>query len=336
VLFRSDDIDSERSGSDTTIAGDYAARRPVIQEGVPLIECVPNLSEGRRPDVIAALADAIASDDVHLLDQSSDWSHNRTVFTFVGEASPLQKAILRLFESAIALIDLRHHSGVHPRIGAVDVVPFVPMAGSTMAQCIELARSTAPIVAEQFEVPIYLYEEAAFERARGNLADIRRGGFEQLAIRLREEGWQPDFGGPVPHVSAGVSAIGARQTLIAFNVNLDTDRVDVARRIARKVRASNGGLSHLKAMGVLLENPAVAQVSMNLTDYHQTPMTAAFDAVAAEAAAEGVGVLRSEIVGLVPVDALPTDPVRRLKLPESDTLRVLELRLGQIERLRQT
>jgi glutamate formiminotransferase len=304
----------------------------VIQEGVALIECVPNVSEGRRPDVIAALEQAIERAHVHLLDRSSDSSHNRTVFTFVGEAPAVQDAVLHLFEAAIAHIDLRHHRGVHPRIGAVDVVPFVPIDDSTMRDCVDLARSTAPLVAERCHVPVYLYENAALRADRRSLADIRRGGFERLATRVGDESWRPDFGDPRPHPTAGVSAIGARAILIAFNVNLDTDRVDVAERIARKIRASNGGLDCVKAMGVVLDDPGIVQVSMNLTDYRRTSMTTAFDAVVDAAAAENVAVRESEIVGLVPRDALPRDPVSRLKLAERDASRVLELRLARIGR----
>ncbi len=294
---------------------------------MPLVECVPNVSEGRRPDVIAALADAIAAPGVHLLDQSSDPSHNRTVYTFAGEPQPLQQAVLRLFASAIAQIDLRAHQGVHPRVGAVDVVPFVPLAQSTMADCVELARSTAQLVAQRYGVPTYLYEEAAVNENRCNLSDIRRGGFEGLGARMREPGWRPDFGEPQPHPTAGVAAVGARPILIAYNVNLATDRLSVARRIARVVRASGGGLSHVKAMGVPLEHRGVVQVSMNLTAYHRTSMATVFDAVTREALNDGVDVLDSEIVGLVPRDALPPDPMTRLKLSAADAERILEKRL---------
>ncbi|HEV3217333.1 MAG TPA: glutamate formimidoyltransferase [Vicinamibacterales bacterium] len=294
-----------------------------------LIECVPNVSEGRRTAVIAALAEAIAASGVHLLDRSSDPSHNRTVYTFVGGAEALQQAVLRLFASAIAHIDLGAHSGVHPRIGAVDVVPFVPLRGAAMSDCIDLARSTAALVSERFGVPVYLYEEAASRAARRNLAEIRRGGLAKLATRIREDEWLPDFGAPEPHPTAGVSAIGARRILIAYNVNLETNRVEVAKRIAGRIRTSGGGFDHVKAMGVLLDHRGVAQVSMNLTDYHCTPMTTVFDAVVREAADEGVEVLDSEIVGLVPADALPSDPVERLKLSPVDANRVLERRLQQ-------
>jgi glutamate formiminotransferase len=292
-----------------------------------LIECVPNVSEGRRSAVIAALTEAIAASGVHLLDRSSDPSHNRTVYTFAGEADELQQAVLRLFASAIAHIDLGCHDGVHPRIGAVDVVPFVPLQGAAMSDCIDLARSTSALVSERFGVPVYLYEEAAARASRRNLAEIRRGGLEALATRMRDDEWLPDFGPPEPHPTAGVSAIGARRILVAYNVNLETDRVEVAKRIAGTIRASGGGFDHVKAMGVLLERRGIAQVSMNLTDYHCTPMTTVFDAVVRAAAGEGVTVLESEIVGLVPAEALPPDPVRRLKLSPADAGRVLERRL---------
>jgi glutamate formiminotransferase len=295
---------------------------------MPLIECVPNVSEGRRPDVIAALAYAISIPGVHLLDQSSDPSHNRTVFTFAGEPEPLREAVLRLFASAIAHIDLRTHTGVHPRIGVVDVVPFVPLENATMADCVELARSTAELVTARYAIPTYLYEEAAVTSGRRNLADIRRGGFEELFARMRLQHWYPDFGEPQPHPSAGVAAIGARPILIAYNVNLATDRLSVARRVAQHIRASNGGFPHVKAMGVPLEHRGVVQVSMNLTDYHHTSLTTVFDAVEREALKDGVHVLESEIVGLVPADALPPDPVNRLKLAPANADRILEKRLS--------
>jgi glutamate formiminotransferase len=294
---------------------------------MPLVECVPNVSEGRRPDVIDALARAIAAPGVRLLDQSSDPSHNRTVYTFVGEPEPLQQAVLRLFASAIAHIDLRSHTGVHPRVGAVDVVPFVPLGDTAMADCVALARSTAEAVAHRYTLPVYLYEDAAQHDHRRNLAEIRRGGFEGLDVRMRAPEWQPDFGQASPHPTAGVTAIGARPILIAYNVNLASDRLSVAKRIAKSIRASSGGFSGVKAMGVPLEHRGVVQVSMNLTDYRRTSMTTVFDAVEREGLADGVSVRDSEIVGLVPADALPPDPITRLKLSPTDAEKILEHRL---------
>jgi glutamate formiminotransferase len=297
---------------------------------VPLIECVPNVSEGRRGDVVAALARAIDGPGVRLLDQSSDFSHNRTVYTFAGEPEPVQQAVLRLIASAITHIDLRAHTGVHPRVGAVDVVPFVPLGATTMADCVALSRSTAKLVADRNSLPVYLYEEATQHEHRRNLAEIRRGGFEGLDSRMRDPRWRPDFGEPHPHPTAGVTAIGARPILIAYNVNLASDRVEVARRIAKAIRSSSGGLGHVKAMGVPLAHRGVVQVSMNLTDYHRTSMTTVFDAVEREAQADGVSVLESEIVGLVPADALPPDPITRLKLSPADAERTLERRLAGV------
>jgi glutamate formiminotransferase len=294
---------------------------------MPLIECVPNVSEGRRADVVAALAATIEAPGVRLLDRSSDSSHNRTVYTFAGEPAAVQDALFRLFTAAIAVIDLRQHEGVHPRIGAVDVVPFVPLQGATMEECVALARSTGQIVADRLGVPVFLYEEAAASEDRRSLADIRRGGLAGLAHRMRQAAWRPDFGPDTPHPSAGAAAIGARPILIAYNVNLASNRLGVAKRIASVIRASSGGLSHVKAMGVQLDR-GVVQVSMNLTDYGETSMATVFDAIAREAAVDGVRVLESEIVGLVPAEALPADPRRRLKLRETDLDRVLETRLA--------
>jgi glutamate formiminotransferase len=293
---------------------------------MPLIECVPNVSEGRRDDVINALADAIDIPGVHVLDRSSDASHNRTVYTFAGEASALQEAVLRLFIAAVAAIDLRYHDGVHPRIGAVDVVPFVPLQGATMEQCVALARTTASEIAARLDIPMFLYEDAATIEERRNLAEIRRGGLNGIAHRMQQAAWRPDYGPAAPHPTAGATAIGARPILIAYNVNLASNRLGVAKRIASVIRASGGGFSYVKAMGVQLEQ-GIVQVSMNLTNYRETSMMTVFDAIAREASADGVRVLESEIVGLVPADALPPDPKKRLKLREADTDRVLERRL---------
>ena len=293
---------------------------------MPLIECVPNVSEGRRADVIAELGAAIAVPGVRVLDQSSDPSHNRTVYTFVGEPGSVQDAVLRLFGVAVDAIDLRSHDGVHPRMGAVDVVPFIPLNGATMQECVDLATSTAALVAERFGVPVFLYEDAATNDERRTLSEIRRGGVNGVALRMKQAAWRPDFGPAAPHPTAGATAIGARPILIAYNVNLASNRLGVARRIASAIRASSGGLPHVKALGMQLEN-GIVQVSMNLTNYKETSMTVVFDAVTREAAQDGVRVLESEIVGLLPADALPADPARRLKLREKDLDKVLERRL---------
>jgi glutamate formiminotransferase len=297
---------------------------------VPLIECVPNVSEGRRADVIADLARAITVPGVYILDQSSDPSHNRTVYTFAGDASAVREAAQRLFAAAIASIDLRTHDGVHPRIGAVDVVPFVPLRDVTMEECVALAKDVARTVSDRFGLPVFLYEEAAATVERRNLADLRRGGLNGVAHRMTQPEWRPDFGPDRPHPSAGATAIGARQILIAYNVNLATNRLSVAKRIASVIRASSGGLDFVKAMGVHLEHRGIVQVSMNLTNYKETGMVTVFDTIAREASADGVRVLESEIVGLVPADALPPNPAQRLKLRKEDLDRVLEKRLESL------
>lgn len=293
---------------------------------MPLIECVPNVSEGRRADVIAALAAAIGGAGVHLLDQSSDPSHNRTVYTFAGEPEAVSDAVMRLFAAAIDAIDLRAHDGVHPRMGAVDVVPFVPLEHATMDDCIALAKRTAAGVAERFQLPVFLYEEAAVRDDRRSLSDIRRGGVDGVALRMRQPAWRPDFGPDHPHPTAGATAIGARPILIAYNVNLASNRLGVAKRIAAVIRSSGGGFAHVKALGMQLDH-GIVQVSMNLTNYKETSMTTVFDAITREAAVDGVRVLESEVVGLVPKDALPADPARRIKLRAEDLDRVLEARL---------
>ncbi len=270
-----------------------------------LIECVPNVSEGRRAAVVEELAGAIRGvSGVTLLDYSSDGSHNRSVFTLVGDAAPLQDAVLALYERALAAIDLRTHQGEHPRLGAVDVVPFIPIEGATMADCVALARDVGAAVASRFGVPVYLYEEASDNPLRKNLEDIRRGEFEGLAARMAGDGWTPDFGPSRPHPSAGASVIGARMPLIAYNINLATDRLDVAKKIAAAIRQSSGGFRYVKAMGVKLEDRGIVQVSMNLTNFEKTPIFRVFEAVRREAQRYGVSVLESEIVGLVPAAAL--------------------------------
>ena len=295
---------------------------------MPIIECVPNISEGRRAAVVAAIAQAIeATRGVRLLDRSSDATHNRSVLTMAGEAAPLKAAVLAMFDVAVRQIDLRSHRGEHPRIGAIDVVPFVPIEGVTMADCVSLARETAEAVAARFEIPVFLYEDAASHPSRTNLADIRRGQFEGLAAKLRSPEWVPDFGPARPHPTAGASVIGARMPLIAFNINLNTDRLDVAKKIATAVRHSSGGLRFVKAMGISLADRGLVQVSMNLTNVEQTPIHRVFDLVQREAARYGVQVLESEIVGLTPSAALVAAAAHHLQLEGFTVGQILENRL---------
>jgi glutamate formiminotransferase len=293
-----------------------------------IIECVPNISEGRRTDVVSRIVEAVAATPgTHLLDHSSDASHNRSVITLAGDAASLERAVLTLVERAVADIDLRRHQGEHPRMGAVDVVPFVPIEGVTMAECVALAKRTGAAVAERFNVPVFLYEEAASRPERRNLEDVRRGEFEGLAAKMATPEWAPDFGPSSPHPSAGAMAIGARMPLIAFNVNLGTDRLDVAKKIASAIRLSSGGLRFVKAMGLPLADRGVVQVSMNLTNHEKTPIFRAFELVKREAARYGVPVIESEIVGLVPSAALVSAAEWYLQLEGFKGAQVLEHRL---------
>ena len=295
-----------------------------------IIECVPNISEGRRADVVAAIAAAVRRvPGARMLDFSSDASHNRSVITMAGDAGPLKAAVLALFDAAVGLIDLRTHSGEHPRMGAVDVVPFVPIEGATMDDCVALAKDTAQSVAERFAMPVYLYEEASINPLRKNLEDIRRGEFEGLAAKMATDGWVPDYGPPTPHPTAGATVIGARMPLIAYNINLSTDRIDVAKKVAAAVRFSSGGFRYVKAMGVTLADRGIVQVSMNLTNYEKTPILRVFEAVKREAEKYGVNVLESEIVGLVPAAALIDAAEATLQLTDFKRNQVLETRLRE-------
>lgn len=293
-----------------------------------LIECVPNVSEGRRQDVVDALAAAIESvRGARLLDRSSDGTHNRSVFTVAGNAEAITHAVLHLFEVAIGAIDLRTHTGAHPRLGAVDVIPFIPISGVTMADCVRVARTTAAEVAARFDLPVFLYEEAASTGARRNLANIRRGEFEGLAAKMASPEWTPDYGPSRPHPSAGATVIGARAPLVAFNINLATDRVETAKSIAAAVRESSGGLPFVKAIGLALEERGLVQVSMNLTNFERTSIAQVFDAVRQEAERRGTTIVESEIVGLVPAAALPAAAERTLRLAGFTDDQLLERRL---------
>lgn len=295
-----------------------------------LVECVPNFSEGRDTAKIDAIAEAIRTAGAIILDRTSDPDHNRSVVTFAAPAGVVEEAAFHAVRQAVASIDLRLHSGGHPRIGAADVVPFIPLRGVMLEDCARLAERTGRRIWEELGVPVYLYEAAARRPECRNLADIRRGNFEGLREEvLTNPARRPDFGGPALHPSAGAVVVGARQFLIAFNVNLATSDVEIARRIARKVRFSSGGLPAVKAMGVLLASRNLAQVSMNLTDFERTPVDVAFEAVCAEAAREGVGIVSSELIGLIPKKALEMVAARYLKIEDFNASMVLENRLEE-------
>jgi glutamate formiminotransferase len=274
-----------------------------------LIESVPNVSEGRRLDVVDRLADAITSvDGVFLLDRTSDASHNRSVFTLAGEHEPVRTALERLVGAAIDAIDMDTHEGEHPRIGAVDVIPFIPLGDTSMDDCVQLARSFGADLAERFELPVYLYARAAARSDREKLADVRRGQYEGLKAEVGQRGREPDFGPSRLHPSAGAVAVGARPFLIAYNINLDSDDVELARRIARRVRESGGGLPKVQASGFEVRepergHPVRAQVSMNVLDFEVTPLWLVWESVSALAAEDGVEPAESELIGLAPLAA---------------------------------
>jgi glutamate formiminotransferase len=290
------------------------------------MECVANFSEGRDEATVRAIENAIASAaDVLVLRAERDTDHNRSVITFAGPPDAVSEGALRGIAVAVERIDLRQHRGVHPRMGAADVVPFVPLEGVTLEDCVAIARRTGEEVWKRLGVPVYFYEAAALSPDRRMLENCRRGGFENPNVL-------PDLGGPALHPSAGACIIGARKLLIAFNINLDTDDVTVAREIARKIRTSSGGMPFVKALGLPLAARGLAQVSMNLTDFEQTPLHEVFDAVRREAAARGVAIAGSEIIGLIPKKALEDAAAHYLKCENFESGLVLENRLARAQR----
>ena len=294
-----------------------------------LIECVPNFSEGRRQEVINSLAHAIRSTPgVALLDVESNADHNRSVISFVGEPGPVKQAALAASAKAVELIDLTKHKGEHPRMGAVDVVPFVPLSGATMDDCIALAKEFAREFAERSHVPVFLYEEAASMQERRNLANVRAGEFEGLRDKIgRDPAKKPDYGPDEIHPTAGATAVGAREILIAYNVNLGTKDLATAKRIAHQLRAKDGGLTYVKALGFELKERGIVQVSMNLTDYHKSQLFKSKELVELFAQRYGVPVVGSEIVGLTPMDALVDSAEFYLKLENFNREQILEKRL---------
>ena len=316
----------------------------------PLVECVPNFSEGRDSGIVEAIAASIAATDgVHLAGMEMDGDHNRSVITFMGSPECVARGAVEACRTARELIDLRRHRGVHPRIGATDVIPFIPLSHCTIADCVSLARTCGEEIGRTLDIPVYFYGDAALHARRGALPEIRRGGFEGLVGESREglvresrgglvresreglvresregPGRRPDAGPQAVHVSAGATAVGVRDILVAYNVNLDTDDVRVARAIARNVREKDGGLPGVRALGLLLPGRHLAQVSMNLTDYRKTDMVQAFHAVTRLAEAEGVEVLESELVGLAPRAAMGGAAPEDLRMAPLDPARFLE------------
>lgn len=293
-----------------------------------LVECVPNFSEGRRPEVIAAIRDvAAAVSGITVLDLHADATHNRMVLTFVGGPNAVAEAAFRCTEVAAASIDMTVQRGEHPRIGATDVIPFVPLGAATMATCVEIANAVGARIGEQLDIPVYLYARAARRPERVRLPDVRRGQYEGLLTSIdTDPARAPDFG-PARLGTAGATAVGARPFLVAFNVNLASSDLDLAKRIARSVRESNGGLPAVQALGMLTDNPDVVQVSMNLLDTATTPLVTVYDAVRERAAAAGVEVVESELVGLVPLDVLVHTSRVRTKIRQLESSQIVEGRL---------
>ena len=295
-----------------------------------LVECVPNFSEGERKDVIDSIADEIRkTPGVVLLDVESNPDHNRSVISFIGEPGPVKDAALAASQKAVELIDLRHHKGEHPRMGAVDVVPFVPISDVTMNDCVSLARAFGQEFAEKLHVPVFLYEEAATVPERKNLADLREGEFEGLRDKIgKDPSKKPDFGPEKIHPSAGATAVGAREILIAYNVNLGTGDLDIAKKIAHQLRAKDGGLAFVKALGFELKERGIVQVSMNLTNYRKSQLFKAYEMVKLFADRYGVPIVGSEIVGLTPMGALVDSAEFYLRLENFSPNQILETKVS--------
>lgn len=291
-----------------------------------IVECVPNISEARNQEVVEAVVSEVrGTPGVTLLDYSSDMSHNRTVITFFGSPEGAAEAAVRLAKKAAELIDLRRHEGEHPRMGAVDVIPFIPIKEMTIEETVELSKQVAERVWNEAKMPVFLYEESASAPHRQNLAAIRKGQFEGMAEKVTQPEWEPDFGGRTIHPSAGVVAVGCRPFLVAFNINLSTSDVSIASKIAKILRRSSGGFDCVKAMGVLLEDRNVAQVSINMTNFHKTPLYRVVELTKAEAARWGVHVIGTEIIGLTPMQALVDSAEYYLQIENFDFSRqVLE------------
>ncbi len=296
-----------------------------------IVECIPNFSEGRDKSIIKEIEEAIINTkNVILLEHSSDYDHNRSVFTFMGSMEGVYDAMYKAASVAVNRIDLTRHEGKHPRIGAVDVIPLVPVQNVTMEECVELSKTLAERIYNELGLPVYLYENSASKPQRTNLADIRRGEFEGLNNKMQDKDWKPDYG-TKPHPTAGAVVIGARKPLIAFNMQLNTANIEIATEIAKKIREKNGGLKCVKALGIMLETKNTAQVSVNLTDYTVTSLFEVFDTVCNEASKMGYEVVSSELIGLSPARAFIDTAARYLKLENYSYKKIIESHLLNLE-----
>ena len=284
-----------------------------------LLECVPNYSEGRDLDKVEKIVSCFRGrQGVKLLDYSSDADHNRTVVTVIGEPQPLVAAVVESVGKALELIDMTKHRGQHPRMGAVDVIPFTPVKDVSMEECVELSKKVGQRIWEELKMPVTLYEESATAPHRRNLAAIRKGQFEGMPEKLQDPKWYPDYGNHEIHPTAGIVAVGARFPLVAFNINLSTSDVEIANKIAKTIRESSGGMRWVKSIGVMLEERNTAQVSINMTNYTKTPIYRVYETVRFEAARYGVQIIGSELIGIVPMDALVETAEYYLKLENFD------------------
>lgn len=295
-----------------------------------IVECIPNFSEGRDKAIIESIIDPVRNNKgIKLLDYSSDPDHNRTVVTFIGSPESVEEAIVDMAAAVYEKIDMRKHSGGHPRMGALDVVPFVPISNVTVDECIEMSKKVGKTIGEKFQIPVYLYEDSATKPERQNLAKIRKGQYEGFFEKIKDPAWTPDFGPCKMNEKGGCVAIGARFPLVAFNVNLDTDNIEIADKIAKLVRHIGGGLRFVKAMGVKLEDRNIVQVSMNLVNYQKTAVYRAFEMVKMEARRYGVSVIGSEVIGLLPMEALIQSAEYYLQIENFSMNQILEKRIWE-------
>lgn len=293
-----------------------------------IVQCVPNFSEGRDLDKVERIINPFrGKEGVKLLDYSTDYDHNRAVVTVVGEPEAVKSAVLEAMGIAIKEIDMTKHEGQHPRMGAIDVVPFIPIKNMTMEEAVELAKEVGKEAWGRYNLPIFLYEKAASRPERENLATVRKGQFEGMAEKVKEPDWAPDFGNQEIHPTAGITAVGARMPLVAFNVNLDSPNLEIANKIAKNVRHLTGGLRYCKGIGIELKERGIVQVSMNMTDYTKTALYRAFELIRIEARRYGVNVVGSEIIGLVPMEALIDTAVYYLGIEDFSMDQVLEARM---------
>lgn len=296
-----------------------------------IVESAPNFSEGRREEIVREIiAQAEGVKEVWILDWSMDPDHNRSVVTLVGAPEPLIEVLFKMTKKAMELIDMRVHKGEHPRMGATDVIPLVPVMNITMEECIELSKKLGKRIGEDLGIPVFLYEKSASASHRENLSEIRKGEFEGFFEKIKDPLWKPDFGPAQVHPTAGVTAVGAREYLIAFNVNLGTNRIEIAEKIAKAVRHISGGYRYVKAIAVELKEKGIVQVSMNMTNYKKSPLFRVFETIKREAERYGVPVIGSEIIGMVPIQAMLEVAQFYLQIDDFNVNRIIETKILEI------